>query len=458
MSKRRSEPDYDCPWTFRVTEYLQEEMPSHARRDFEAHLCLCDRCAREVETERHTLARLGLVSSLSTPPTRPARETARLVLERSARRPMRPRTGMRRGSLAAAAMLLAAAVVWTGLHRARETSTPANTPTGPDRSPLAASRQDPPAATSGSIDQRAASAVTRALSWLASAQEDDGGWEPTRWGGLPQYAVGVNGLSVLALAGSDDDAHRAAARRGAMYLLTRQRNDGLLGRPFRGALYNHAVATRALLAVWQGSDAAVRSHLRAPIDRALDHVVAAQGDGGGWSYPDLGGPDRGNVSISVWPLRCLLVARGLGWGRLDPPIDRGFGWLRRVLDHEPRDLVRYRGHFDHACDAAGESLAWIVRESGGRLESVRRRALDRLARTVAEPADYYRAYLVSHAIRPGDLPWRKGRRDRAARDLLARQETGALLGGSWAPVDRWGALGGRLFSTALATLALDAPI
>jgi hypothetical protein len=428
-------------------------MPTRARSAFDGHVDECEACSRELETERRTIERLELISSLASPETRLASETARLVLEGAASqsKPRNALTWKTRGPLVAAAMLLVATLVWTFATSTRESPVS-------DSPSLAVSADDSPTTSVASLEDRAKSAVTLALSWLASAQEDDGSWEPTRWGGRREYDVGVTGLSVLALAASDDPAHREASWRGAMFLSKCQRDNGLLGKSFRGSLYNHSVATRALLAVWENADEAARRDLRASIDRAIGFVVAAQSSAGSWGYPDLEGADSGNLSISVWPLRCLLVAQRLEWKGLDGSIDRSFIWIRRALDVESRQLVRYRGHGDHVCEATEESLGWIVRESHGRLESLRHRALDRLARSGEGSMDYYRAYLVSQAIGHGGDPWQASRRRRTAQDLLARQETRGRFEGSWAPVDRWSVLGGRLFSTAFATLALDATL
>ena len=40
--------------------------------------------------------------------------------------------------------------------------------------------------------------------------------------------------------------------------------------------------------------------------------------------------------------------------------------------------------------------------------------------------------------------------------LLARQRASGALAGSWDPITRWDGYGGRVYSTALATLCLEA--
>ena len=68
--------------------------------------------------------------------------------------------------------------------------------------------------------------------------------------------------------------------------------------------------------------------------------------------------------------------------------------------------------------------------------------------------DLYYWYHGARALRLGGgnawLPWRAALRDA----LLANQQRDGNARGSWDPVDVWGADGGRVYATALATMAL----
>ena len=455
-----SKPDSDrygdlhgcCAWTARVTEFLQDELDLCAADRFEEHLPGCARCADALAAQRSTLERLESMRDTVSLPACSARRTVARVLER-AEAEARPSGSSR--LTRAAAVLCAASLVVMLASRWMDPGSGSDSKTGAGDARQGATVAIP-------LPGEAASAVRRGLGWLVSVQDENGGWDPGRWGGRTEYSVGVSGLAVLALSRGDTSAHREAAARGARFLLSSRGRDGLLGGSFRGGLYNHAVATRALLEVWSHADDEMREEMDRAVHDAIDRIVESQSAAGFWSYPGTEGAS-GGVSISAWPLRCLVVARKLGWRRLDAPVERSFRWLERsaLLEEGSAAVaspIRGAGHDGHLCAAVDDALGWLVHDGSDRLIRLRRRALDRLALEKVEPTDYYRSYLVSRALDGGDEAWKKGRRGSAARQLLSRQETEGSFVGSWTPEDRWSALGGRLCSTALATLALDTPL
>jgi hypothetical protein len=299
---------------------------------------------------------------------------------------------------------------WWGVER-RDGAGDLDTST--ERAGVAAAR---PAA-SARLDATTARALERALAWLASAQEPDGSWDPARWdprrgGGRAEYTVGVSGLAVLALSqGEAPEVERA-------------------------------------------------------VHRGVEYLVAAQRAAGGWCYPDTDGGDC-NVSLSIWPLQCLAAAQRLGWTAFDPAVERGLAWLEGALAEDvgglPRPVLGVGGHL---CGGTGGEMLGAIglllcggeRERSAALSGPARRAIDRLVRDVEAPDDTYWAFLVSEALGHRSAPWTKLLRERAQRVLISRQELAGELAGSWAGLDGWSALVGRTGSTALAALALVAPL
>ncbi len=98
------------------------------------------------------------------------------------------------------------------------------------------------------------------------------------------------------------------------------------------------------------------------------------------------------------------------------------------------------------------------------------RSLVRLTSTPAGGTDYYRSYFLTHALRVAEAtehrdlassgaPEGDGRSrqtDELRVALIERQLRAGPNSGSWSPSDRWGLTGGRVYSTAMAALSLEA--
>ncbi len=313
------------------------------------------------------------------------------------------------------------------------------------------------------VDEEEGSPIRRAeglaLTWLAAAQEPGGLWNASRWGGDARYDVGLTGLSLLACLGSVRGEERLpeAAEKAVQALLERQSPEGLFGREFFASPYNHGIATVALLEAWgvrSGGDA----HLREPIDRALRWIRSQQSSAGGWGY--LGGAGEPNTALTFWPLQALLLARGLGFEDLTTSIELGFQWLASVSDRHGRIGYRRPGEFPEGAGVLLASAAFCDALAGGRHrvpEELRRLWQDRLRLAASsggepDPGYYGELLLVSAASAHGMSP-----RLRQGKDaLLVRQLRSGGQRGSWDPDDRWGPVGGRIYATAAAAMALQA--
>ncbi|MBI4585277.1 MAG: terpene cyclase/mutase family protein [Planctomycetes bacterium] len=303
------------------------------------------------------------------------------------------------------------------------------------------------------------SAENQALSWLGAAQEPGGLWSASRWGGDGRYDVGLTGLGLLAYLGSVRGGERlpAAADKAVQALLERQGPEGLFGPEFFASPYNHGIATVALLEAW-GVGSGGKAHLREPLGRALRWIRSQQSSSGGWGY--LGGAAEPNTALTFWPLQALILARGVGFEGLSPSIERGFQWLASVSDRSGRIGYRRPGEFPEGAGVLLASAAFCDALAGGRPlvpEELRRLWQDRLRLAAASgpepgPGYYGELLFVSAASAHGLAP-----RLREGKDaLLVRQLRSGGQRGSWEPDDRWGPVGGRIYATAAAALALQA--
>ncbi len=437
MSERFPEQaNGSCFTSSEVTQFLRGEIDAARRDAFRVHVLVCGSCAEEVESQQRVLDGLSQLVSDEPREKSDARSLAFSVIG-EVDREERVAGGHAWQRRVAATVLLALGLGVAMFIAFRDPVDQPNIEESSVGGSTVAMVSD------GVFDDQTTAAVARGLSWLTDVQEDHGGWSSARFGGRADFDIGVSARAVLALATSDDGEHLAAAARGADFLIGEQQRSGLFGSSFHGAIYNHSVGTRALLACWQRRDSIEGESARSwkeSIDAAVSYLVRSQDRSGSWSSRGARTASE-SLSLSTWPLECLAEARALGWKNLDSSIRLATTWvdstLRRGQVGEPSDV---------------ESLSWVVQRSEPGQSALARRTLDRL---IAGESRYYSAFLVSRALRRGTEAWRKDRRRDAAQQLLARQESEGRYTGSWEPVERWSVLGGRLCSTALATLALD---
>jgi hypothetical protein len=304
-------------------------------------------------------------------------------------------------------------------------------------------------------------AVRGALEWLLAAQEPDGSWDPVRWGGKDQYKLSLTGMAMLSFlrpAGQPiDAAHLQAVRRACGYVLRNQADSGRIGSGGDGMMYNHGMATVALLEAYHVTRDA---DLKPGIAAAVGFIANQQHSSGGWGYRP-GPADRANTGISVWQLHALLLARRQGLGVAPGSLQRGLRWLRGVVDdrgdfgyHQARDVP---GASDTLTAMGAFCLFTAAREMQG-LDAAGTLAGEALRRKLAarpEQVDFYRWYFTASALGCGDDP-SYGTMLTELQDSVARKlARSGPDAGSWDPVGRWGSVGGRLYSTCMATLSLQ---
>lgn len=440
---------HSCPMSSEVVAWLQDEVRIDERAKLASHFGACDECGRIV---RESMAVLGYFDGRQEMETRPdllPRVLAEL-LECEASLPpgratSRARVARFSRSAATAAVVMLTATIW--MWRAGQ----------PIVSPDTASEVAAASAATPTLDR----AEHRALDWLAKAQESTGHWSAARWGGQPSYDVGLTALAAMTFLNSTPTTsgaeHGDVLRRALDYLLTRQTHGGRFGPLFDGALYNHGIATVALLEAFGRGQ---RPELRGPIDEAIDFLIEKQSPQGGWGYLGVAG-DAPNTALTCWPLQALVVGRALGWTKLDEPIDRGLKYLEAVTDRRGRIGYRNAGDFPYGSrgpSSMGAFCVLLAREA----RSVPAEVAEQI---VAEGVsanhskrgvrDLYGDFFLSSALTA--LPAERGDQwPRAACVTLAEQQvTDGDQRGSWEPKDQWSLVGGRIYSTATATLILQ---
>jgi hypothetical protein len=307
-------------------------------------------------------------------------------------------------------------------------------------------------------------AVSGGLRWLAQYQQPDGKWsfhhgvdDP---GTLDQCTTGATGLALLAFLGaghthrSENARYRATVDKGLHFLLSQMKCEGNTG-DLRGkvvgneGMYAHAIATLALCEAYgQTRD----SELKAPAQRAVNFIVAAQDqDGGGWRYVPH---ERGDTTVTGWQLMALKSAKS---SRLKVP-EKTLAKAGRFLD-----FVQTAGGSRYGYDRRGDSppmtaigllcrmyLGWM------RDNPALEKGVDYLSGAGPSPDDIYYDYYATQVLHHwGGPEWKKW--NEVLRDhLVETQVKKGDAAGSWKPTgDRGAGAGGRLYQTCLSVMTLE---
>ncbi|MBS0208706.1 MAG: squalene--hopene cyclase [Planctomycetes bacterium] len=164
--------------------------------------------------------------------------------------------------------------------------------------------------------------VTAGLQWLANNQDKKGSWSlmgPYAHGAVAENREAATAMALLAFQG---DGHTHLAKGpfqknvadGVNWLLKSQRSDGdFFGGGQRDQhLYTHAQCTMAVCELYALSK---DSALKIAAERAVNFIVEAQSDLGGWRYTPRSDAD---VSVTGWMVMALQSAMMAG---IEVPLD-----------------------------------------------------------------------------------------------------------------------------------------
>jgi hypothetical protein len=426
-----------CPQEEETAALAMDALEGTAEIAARAHMDACPAC--QVAFRRYVRVRAGLAAL---PSGMPVRDLTQDIVRAASRE--RPEVVFRPGRRRMAAILIAACVLVSagiGMWFMRPGGAPAASATAqpvPSPWPLTAT-------------------VAAASEWLVGSQESSGEWIAAAWGGQPDYSLGVTGLAVLALAsveqsGIEQGVPQTLAR-GVEHILSLQSSEGRLGPECRPILYNHGIATVALLEVYARKHAV---ELKGPIQKALDYISRCQSVKGGWGYMEPSGRwTAPNTSITVWQLNALTLGRELGFTGCGPAIDRGLAWFKTMVDasgaiaySEPADRSLAES-FTLSAMAAAYAPSMGAATPGAPIAT----SMD--DRSVLKTApDFYQWYALTYGLYYTNQDKYRAWFNELHRTLDAMQVAEGPTRGSWAPVDQWGSAGGRVYTTSMAVLAL----
>lgn len=320
---------------------------------------------------------------------------------------------------------------------------------------------------------RTESSVQAALTWLAENQEADGRWDcATHGGGQETRVLGhdrggagaeadtaVTGLAVLAFLGAGhthlEGDYRENVQHALEYLLRIQAKDGDLAGNARtfARMYCHGMAALALSEAYAMTG---DPRLRPYVDRAIKYTIRTQHlTDGGWRYQP--GDPAGDTSQLGWQLMALRSAELAGI-RLPGKARAGMiRFLNSVAAGRRGGLASYQPRSRATRTMTAEALVCRLflqlRLRQGATEEAVAFIMQETPQTGSINLYYwYYATVALFQIRGSAWEaWNEALQQR----LLATQETGGPLAGSWSPNTVWGTYGGRVYSTAMAALCLE---
>ena len=309
-------------------------------------------------------------------------------------------------------------------------------------------------------------AVARGLRWLAQNQNQDGSWSLSNYqrSDRPDNQGDTAGTALALLpflgAGQTHEygMYKENVAQGLRWLIERQAIDGDLRAGLNDVqgMYAHGQATIVLVeALAMTGD----ERFRQPAQLAVDFIVAAQHDEGGWRYRP---GEAGDTSVLGWQLMALQSARSPGTGLRVP--DTSLKLASYYLDlasAQEGSLYRYQPKQGQKPTPSMTAEALLCRVYLGwtRDDPRLRKGMNwlREKHPPQETSDslyywYYGTQLFHHL---GGEAWDQWNTE--MRDLLVNiQEKRGTQAGSWSPDKfKYGRQGGRIYTTALAVCILE---
>lgn len=313
-------------------------------------------------------------------------------------------------------------------------------------------------------------AVELALEWLAEHQQRSGAWSfdlsqapcdgrcrhNRDAEGTPTPNTGATGLALLAFLGAgythEEGKYAETVKRGLYYL----RN---VGSPTQagidwqqGSMYGHGIALMAVAeaVAMEQRDSDQESEFLVLLQQATNFTCAAQHSNGSWGYIP-GSP--GDTTLTGWQVLSLVGARRSNVPIFTLTMPRAKSFLFSVSEGQSYQFGYKTPEPEPTTTAIGLTLLLYLGETPG--STLYFNSLTEMARrgpTLTNVYhDYYATLALHHTRHPLWDGWNRKLRDH----LVRTQVQEGHERGSWHFKDRWGDVGGRLYTTAMAAMILE---
>ncbi|MFT7536150.1 MAG: hypothetical protein ACI85K_002104 [Hyphomicrobiaceae bacterium] len=334
-----------------------------------------------------------------------------------------------------------------------------------------------------------ATAIGAALNWLAKHQDKNGRWDADGFmkhdtsgtacdgGGSAAHDVGVTGLAMLAMLGDGSTLrggpYKEQLKLAARWLQDQQGPNGRFGsNASHDFIYDHAIAAYAMCEAYGLSNYKL---LKQSAQKGINYLESHRNPYSMWRYQPR--DNDNDLSVTSW---CLLAYKSAEFFKLQVnqnAIKLGETYLDQVSTPDGRHGYTKQGERssrmpgDHAtrfptdkCEtltAAGLFCRYFIGQDPDS-KPVMKAAADLLIQkpprwdTNAGTIDHYYWYYGTYAMyQAGGMHWKNWSKHLKSA-LLPTQYTEGNAAGSWDPAGVWGTQGGRVYSTAMSTLSLEA--
>jgi hypothetical protein len=332
-----------------------------------------------------------------------------------------------------------------------------------------------------------------ALTWLQRHQDEDGKWDCDEFmkhddpalprctgAGNPVHDVGVTGLALLAFLGEGSTlragAYRDTVRRGVLWLREQQQPDGLFGAPNSSDfIYDHAIAAYAMCEAYGLSS---YTTLRDSAQRGLDYLEKHRNPYGVWRYQPRDGDN--DTSVTGWCVMAYCAGKHFGLNVNTGALQYAGVFFDQVCD--PSGMHGYLRAGDPSSRKQGDHAARFPPDKGAAMTAValfcrafmgqtpkEKPVMTKAAELIASKPpvwdekggaiDHYYWYYGTYALfQMGGPLWKQWQQklETAVLKNQYRDRADQNRFGSWDPVCAWGEDGGRVYSTAMLALCLQA--
>jgi hypothetical protein len=299
-------------------------------------------------------------------------------------------------------------------------------------------------------------AVERGLKWLAKVQSKDGSWSLHKYQGTQADTAGT-ALGLLPFLGAGythkNGKYQTTVDKAVRWLVKHQQSNGDLFKRQNDhhQMYSHGLAAIALCETYALSQDPA---LREPAQKAVNFIVWAQHDGGGWRYRPK---ERGDTSVFGWQVMALKSAQMAGLDVPQVTLDRSLVFLDSVAGKG-----KAFGTFDYqpgtarlAMTAQGLLSSQLLGASRDdpRMIAGAEHLLKYLPRPGKETSYYYyhANQVMYHLQGKYWKTWNEKLRDMNIKEQVKNGDHA----GSWNPQDDRERTGGRIFATSLRLLMLE---
>lgn len=339
-------------------------------------------------------------------------------------------------------------------------------------------------------NKRAAQAIDNGLKWLKDHQDENGKWdcdgfmkhdtdgEPCDGAGNPVHDVGITGLALLAFLGDGNTLRTGPYKdvvKKAVRWLRQQQNPstGLYGtNSSHDFIYDHAIAAYAMCEAQGLSNSSL---IRKNAQLGINYLESHRNPYAVWRYQPRDNDNDSSVtgwcimaykSATDFKLQVNQTAMKASMSFLDEITDpqtgkcgytkRGEGSSRHPGDHATRFPIE-KGE---ALTAVGLFCRFFLGQDPKETE-VMKKAADTLLTKPPVWAkdgsiDHYYWYYASYALyQMGGNYWTQWQKHLNTAVVKTQRNDGNFKG-SWDPIGAWGEDGGRVYSTAILVLTLEA--